>query len=112
MLKSLYSRHNEIFLQLLRSRREALQLRQRDVAQRIGRGQATVSKVERGNRQLDVIELRTWLLALDSDFVAFMQELDQRLRAHPVPDVRFRGTGRSALIHRGCRSIAPRRKPP
>jgi len=112
MLKSLYSRHNEIFLQLLRSRREALQLRQRDLAQRIGRGQATVSKIESGNRQLDVIELRAWLLALDIDFVAFMQELDQRLQPHPIPDARFRANGSSTLSRRVGHPIALRRKPP
>ena len=112
MLKSLYSRHNEIFLQLLRSRREALQLRQRDLAQRVGRGQATVSKVESGNRQLDVIELRAWLLALDIDFVTFMQELDQRLRAHPIPDARFRANASSALTLRSDHPLARRRQPP
>ncbi|TAK78021.1 MAG: XRE family transcriptional regulator [Aquabacterium sp.] len=89
MLKSLYSRHNEIFLELLRSNRESSKLRQADLAGRLGHVQATVSKVEIGVRRLDVIELRAWLIALDVDFVAFMDELDQRLRAHPVPDARL-----------------------
>ena len=112
MLKSLYSRHNEIFLQMLRGRRESLQLRQRDLAQRVGRGQATVSKVESGTRQLDVIELRAWLMALGTDFVAFMQELDERLRAHPIPDARFRVNGRAGVSHRSATSSGQRRKPP
>lgn len=86
MLKSLYRRHNEIFLQLLRTNREALPLRQSDLARRLGHGQATVSKVERGERRLDVIELRTWLKALDVDFVAFVSELDQQLNDHPMHD--------------------------
>jgi len=90
MLKSLHSRHNDVFLGLLRSRRELLRLRQRDLATRLGRGQATVSKVERGARRLDVVELWAWLNALDIDFVEFVQELDQRLKVHSVPDARFR----------------------
>lgn len=89
MRKSLYSHHNEIFLELLRSSREHLKLRQADLAVRLGRGQATVSKVESGARRLDVIELRTWLLALDVDFVAFIVELDRQLGAHPLSDTRI-----------------------
>jgi len=111
MLKSLYSRHNEIFLQLLRASRESLQLRQSDLAQRLGHGQGTVSKVERGARRLDVIELRAWLHALGVDFVAFVSELDQRLQAHPVTDVRLRASGqRRALAHRAVAAGDRRRK--
>ena len=80
MLKSMYSSHNDVFLDMLRSRRKSLHLRQRDVARLVGRGQATVSKVEAGSRRLDVIELRTWLCALQVDFVDFIDELEQRLR--------------------------------
>ena len=97
MLKSLHSRHNDVFLGLLRSRRELLRLRQLDLATRLGRGQATVSKVERGTRRLDVVELWAWLNALDIDFVEFVRELDQRLKVHSVPEARFR-----AASHRGA----------
>jgi len=92
MLKSLHSRHNDVLRDLLRSRRELQRLRQLDLATRLGRGQATVSKVERGTRRLDVVELRAWLNALDIDFVEFVRELDQRLKVNPVPDARFRAT--------------------
>lgn len=90
MLKSLNSRQNDAFLVLLRQRRESQQLRQADLALRLGRGQATVSKVERGVRRLDIIELRAWLKALDIDFLTFMSELDDQLEGMPVPDARFR----------------------
>ena len=72
MLKSIHSRHNEVLLGLLRSSRVAARLRQTDLALRLGREQAVVSKVERGERRLDVIELRAWLLALDVDFLTFL----------------------------------------
>lgn len=89
MLKSLYSRQNHVFLEMLRSRRKSLQLRQRDVAKLVGHGQATVSKVEAGTRRLDVIELRTWLNALQVDFVAFIVELEQRLSHYPPSELQW-----------------------
>lgn len=90
MLKSLHTRQNEIFLEMLRGRRQAQRLRQADLALLLGRGQATVSKVERGVRRLDIIELRAWLTALDVDFSVFMAELNGLLAEVPAPDPRFR----------------------
>jgi len=95
MMKSLYSPHNDVFLEMLRSRRKSLHLRQRDLARLVGRGQATVSKVEAGSRRLDVIELRIWLGVLQVDFVDFVDELDQRLRNHSGADIHLL-IGRSA----------------
>ena len=94
MLKSIHSRHNEVLLGLLRSSRVDARLRQTDLALRLGREQAVVSKVERGERRLDVIELRAWLLALDVDFLTFLSEFDRRLRQMPVAEIRPR-TGRN-----------------
>lgn len=90
MLKSIHTRHNHVFLDMLRSSREAQRLRQSDLAIRLGRDQATISKVERGERRLDVIELLAWLRALDVDFSAFMSELNNRLEGLPIPDAMFR----------------------
>ncbi len=90
MLKTSSSSHNKVFLALLRDSRESVRLRQADLARRLGRGQATVSKVECGERRLDVIELRAWLGALELDFVTFMRELDRRLQPFPVVDATFR----------------------
>ena len=86
MPKSLYSRHNEIFLELLRRSRESVPLRQADLAMLLGRDQGTVSKVENGERRLDVVQLRDWLRALGVDFMGFMGELDERLGEHPVTE--------------------------
>lgn len=86
MTKSLYSHHNDVLLHLLRSRRESLRLRQLDLAQRLGGGQATVSKVESGSRRLDVIELRNWLRALEMDLVSFATVLESSLKSHPTTD--------------------------
>jgi len=79
MSKSIRTQQNEVFLALLRDRREALGLRQADLAERLGQTQATVSRVETGETRLDIIELRTWLQALNVSFLAFMKQLDTKL---------------------------------
>lgn len=84
MPKSLYSRHNEIFLALLRDSRDSVHLRQSDLAHLLGRHQATVSRVESGERRLDVLQLHQWLRALGVDFATFMNELDRRLGEAPA----------------------------
>lgn len=86
MAKSLYCRHNVIFLDMLRLLRERKQLRQADLAKLVGHSQATVSKVESGERRLDVIELRAWLAALDTEFTDFVGSLDAELRLQVMTD--------------------------
>jgi len=84
MHKSLYSRPNEVFLALLRGTRMARQLRQSDLAIRLGRSQAIVSRVESGARRIDVVELLVWLNALDTDIVSFAQELHHHLEVSTI----------------------------
>jgi transcriptional regulator with XRE-family HTH domain len=79
MYKSIHSPQNQVLLALLRDHRRSRRLRQIDVGLRLGKDQAMVSKVESGERRLDVIELRAWLQAIDVDFVAFIRELEVRL---------------------------------
>ena len=90
MHKSLHTKHNEVFLSLLKNSRMAVPLRQADLALRLGHAQATVSKVERGERRLDVIELRAWLSALEVDFLGFMKSLDEGLGGIPPQEVHVR----------------------
>lgn len=89
MPKTLHSRHNEVFLAMLRGLRMARRLRQSDLAERLGRRQGLVSKVECGERRLDVIELRDWLSALDADFIGFLSSLDAELRLHTTTNPRL-----------------------
>lgn len=89
MYKPIYSRQHDIFLLLLRRSRESVRLRQLDLATLLGRDQTMVSRVERGSRKLDIIELRAWLRALDVNFVDFMLELDVSLAAHTSIDPRL-----------------------
>lgn len=80
MSKSLYSRHNQVFLKKLRELRESRQLRQADLGDLLGRSQGWVSYVESGATTLNVIELRQWIEALDYSFMEFLRELDDELR--------------------------------
>jgi transcriptional regulator with XRE-family HTH domain len=91
MPNPLRTQQNEVFLALLRDRRESLGLRQSDLAERLGQAQATVSRVETGETRLDVIELRHWLKALNVSFLAFMKQLDARLNDQPPNSLRFPG---------------------
>ena len=79
MHKPLYTRPNEIYITLLRDTRQARGLRQSDLAILLGRSQGIVSRVESGERRLDLVELWAWLKALDVDLVSFVQQLDCRL---------------------------------
>lgn len=79
MRKTLYSTQNQALLRLLRRYRQQRRLRQADLGRLLGRDQAMVSKVESGERRLDVIELRAWLSAMDVDFLMFMREFNDVL---------------------------------
>ncbi len=57
MEKSIYSHDYSILLDQLRHAREAKSLTQAQVAERLHQTQSFVSKVERGERRLDVVEL-------------------------------------------------------
>jgi transcriptional regulator with XRE-family HTH domain len=64
----------QALLQMLRERRLKLGLSQTEVANRLGWGQTTVSKVEVGERRIDVEELRQLCEALEIDFVKFVRQ--------------------------------------
>lgn len=55
-------------------------LKQAELAERLEVRQAWVSSYERGERRLDVLELRQVVVALDLDFLDFMARLEAVLR--------------------------------
>ena len=100
-MKSFHAtKHHDVVLSLLRDRREALGIRQTDLAQKLGQTQAMISRVETGERRLDIVELRAWLSALDVSFLPFMKTLDLKLRN--LPDVHLH-LGRRPVAHRSQR---------
>lgn len=82
MEKSIFSLEYRQLLIQLRNAREESGLTQSDVAERLGQTQSFVSKIERGERRLDVIELRAFCLAIGIPFTDFVAELDHPLFDH------------------------------
>lgn len=82
MDKSLFTQEYRIFLDALRkARMDDAGLTQAEVAKRLGQSQSFVSKVERGERRLDVIELRGFCRALRVPFPTFINKLHRELNA-------------------------------
>ena len=79
MEKTIYTAEYAQLLQLLREIREQAGITQTDLAERLGHSQSFVTKFERGDRRLDVIQLRTICAALGTDLAAFVAELERRL---------------------------------
>jgi transcriptional regulator with XRE-family HTH domain len=79
MQKSLFSKQHRSLVALLREARQQANLTQVDVAQRLQATQSFVSKCERGERRLDVLELRAWCKALDLSLAEFLRLLEPRL---------------------------------
>lgn len=79
MEKTIYTTEYAQLLELLREIREKANVTQTGLAERLGRSQSFVTKYERGDRRLDAIQLRTICLALGTDLISFVAELERRL---------------------------------
>ncbi|MGF6289650.1 helix-turn-helix domain-containing protein [Paraburkholderia youngii] len=79
MEKTIYSGQYALFIKLLRAAREDAGLTQEEVAARLKATQTFVSKCERGERRLDIIELRNWCKALGIPAAQFVAELEKKL---------------------------------
>lgn len=77
MSKSVFTGDYNGFRLLLIEARTAAGLTQADLAKKLGRLQSFVSKYERGERRLDVIEFLEVAHALDIDPSDFIRRLDQ-----------------------------------
>ena len=77
--KSLFSKDYRIFLHLLRYTRREAGLTQRELGKRLGQTQSFVSKCERGERRLDVVELRAFCIALGLELQTFLARLELEL---------------------------------
>jgi transcriptional regulator with XRE-family HTH domain len=79
MLKTLLSKDYAVFLAVLKDARLKAGLSQEDVAEKIGETQSFISKCERGERRIDVLELRIWCDALGINLSSFIANLDKNL---------------------------------
>lgn len=79
MEKSIKSNEHKIVADMLYQLRVAKGLKQMDLALLLDEPQSFVSKIESGERRLDIVELRTILALLDTDLPNFILELERRL---------------------------------
>lgn len=80
MPKTIFSTDYERFLRVLRELREKSGLTQQEFAEKIGETQTFVSKCERGERRVDVVELRAFCRALGVPLSKFVAAFEKSLR--------------------------------
>lgn len=78
-METLRSKERRVLRQLLREARRQAGLRQVDLAARLGVPQSLVSKIEVGERRLDLLELRAICKALGLSLGEFVARLEKRL---------------------------------
>jgi transcriptional regulator with XRE-family HTH domain len=77
--KSIYTAEYKLMLDALRRVREVAGVTQAELAKRLGITQSALSKWERGERRMDIIEVRNYCLALEIDFLAFIKDIERHL---------------------------------
>jgi transcriptional regulator with XRE-family HTH domain len=82
--KSITSQDYKIFLRELRAARRRSGLTQTGLAARLSETQSFVSKCERGERRLDIMELRAFCGAFGVSLPDFSQRLERVLGAAPA----------------------------
>lgn len=81
MEKSIHTREYAVLLGLLQQAREAAGLTQVAVAERLAQSQSFVTKMERGDRRLDVVQLRTICGLYGTTLPEFVARLEAALAA-------------------------------
>jgi len=85
MEKSVHTESYAVLLKLLRETRQAAGVTQIELANRIAETQSEVSKMERGEVRIDLIQLRTVCQALGTSLPAFVERLELRLTSKGKP---------------------------
>jgi transcriptional regulator with XRE-family HTH domain len=79
MEKSVFTREYRVFLMVLRESRRAAGVTQVELARRLRQTQSQVSKFERGEVRLDLVQMRRVCLALGTTLSAFVRSYEKRL---------------------------------
>lgn len=69
-----HAAENRILVELLKATRVDAGFTQMELAKSLGKPQSYVSKVERGERLIDMVELRWWCQAVDHDLSDLVRE--------------------------------------
>lgn len=81
MRKTIYTTEREALVELLKECRLEAGHTQESLADALETTQSIVSKVERGERGVDVVELWWWCSALGINFTTFTKRLADRLKS-------------------------------
>ena len=79
MEKTIYTSEYAIVLRLVKEARERAGLTQVQLAKKLRQSQSFVSKIECGDRRLDIIQLRTICRLLGLGLSDFVEQLEQEL---------------------------------
>ncbi len=80
MEKTLFSGEYQIFLDLLKELRVQASLTQEDIATALDETQSFVSKCERGERRIDIIELRQFCQVIGISLAEFAAKLESAIQ--------------------------------
>jgi transcriptional regulator with XRE-family HTH domain len=79
MEKTIYSREYCVLLRLLRQAREQAGMTQVQLAKKLRQSQSFVSKFERGDRRIDLVQLRTICQVLGVSLREFVEQLEREI---------------------------------
>ena len=79
MKKSTFSREYKTLCRLLREVRQEANVSQVELAARLKETQSDISKFERGERRLDLVQLGWWCKALGCQLSDFVKRYEQHL---------------------------------
>lgn len=77
MEKSIHSAQYALFLKVFRQTRRRAGLTQVELAKRVGETQSFISKCERGERRIDVVELRAFCRAFGVGLKQFVDSFER-----------------------------------
>ena len=80
MKKSLHRKEYKILLRLLYEKRTAADIKQEELAEKLGVHQSYISKTENGDRRIDLVELSDFCEALGVNLVELVNEYYRRIK--------------------------------